>query len=418
VNSLADDRAGTPAPGIRLIPAREPDYAVAPGETLRDRLDELGMTQAELAVRTGLTTKHINQVLQGVVPLSADVAQRLEYATGVPARLWNRLEADYRSTLVRLGQRRDLQDDVGWLAELPVRQLVAVGMLPPEPSDTVSRVQQLLAFFGVASPEAWRQLWQRPAAVFRQSPAHPVVPGALAAWLRLGELVARDLDAEDFDVERARELLPRLRGLTARPLRQSVPVARDMLAATGVAVVFVPEITGARAYGATRWLSPQRALIQLSLRGKTDDALWETLFHELGHVLLHGKREIFVELDDESSDRDGGELDHDMPSGGRDAQEREAWRFATRVLFGETGLARLDGVRTMDDAVDLADELGIAPSIVVARLQASGRWNYRHGARLKRPVPPLEELTGERPSRVQPRPRRQDRRRKGEGDVG
>jgi len=196
-----------------------------------------------------------------------------------------------------------------------------------------------------------------------------------------------------------------------------VPVARDSLAATGVVVVFVPEITGARAYGATRWLSPQQALIQLSLRGKTDDALWETLFHELGHVLLHGKREMFVELDDEPSDRDSGGPAHDVASGERATQERDAWRFATRVLFGETGLARLDEVQTVDDAVDLADELGIAPSIVVARLQASGRWSYRQGARLKRPVPPLEELTGDRPSRVQPRPRRQDRRRKGEDDV-
>lgn len=414
---MADDSANMSAAHAGLLPAREPDYAVAPGETLRDRLDELGMTQAELAVRTGLTTKHINQVLQGVVPLSAEVAQRLEYATAVPARLWNRLEADYRSTLVRLGQRRDLQDDIGWLAELPVRQLVALGALPPEPADKVSRVQQLLAFFGVASPEAWRQLWQRPAAVFRQSQAHPVMPAALAAWLRLGELAARDLDAGHFDAEQARELLPRLRELTARPLRQAVPVARDSLAAAGVVVAFVPEVTGARAYGATRWLSPQQALIQLSLRGKTDDALWETLFHELGHVLLHGKREMFVELDDEPSDRDSGEPDHAAASGERVTQERDAWRFATRVLFGETGLARLDEVQTVDDAVDLADDLGIAPSIVVARLQASGRWSYRQGARLKRPVPPLEELTGVHPSPVQPRPPRRDRRRKGEGDV-
>jgi HTH-type transcriptional regulator / antitoxin HigA len=413
---VADDTTGVPAVGVRLVSAREPDYAVAPGETLRDRLDELGMTQAELALRTGLSPKHINQVLQAVVPLSADVAQRLEYATGVPARLWNRLEADYRSTLVRLEQRADLEGAVGWLAELPVRQLIAVGVIPPEPSDKVSRVQQLLAFFGVASPEAWRQLWQRPAAVFRQSRAYPVVPGALTAWLRLGELAAQNLAAGDFDAEQARELLPRLRDLTAQPLRQAVPVARELLASLGVVVVFVPEITGARAYGVTRWLSPQRALIQLSLRGKTDDTLWETLFHELGHVLLHGKREVFVELDDEPSPSDDGGTGHETPSSGRDAQEREAWRFATRVLFGETGLARLDEIRTLDDAIDLADELGIAPSIVVARLQAAGHWNYRQGARLKQPVPPLEELTGEHTSRIQPRPRRRDRH-SGEGEA-
>ena len=71
-----------------LYPAPEPDYAVHRATTLRDRLDELGMSQAELARRTGLTPKHVNQVLQGLASLSSDVAQRLEYATGTPSRWW------------------------------------------------------------------------------------------------------------------------------------------------------------------------------------------------------------------------------------------------------------------------------------------------------------------------------------------
>lgn len=407
-----DDAAGAE---LRLVPAREPDYAIPPGETLRDRLDELGMTQAELAVRTGLTTKHVNQVLQGVVPLSAEVAQRLEYVTGTPARLWNRLEADYRSTLVRLGQRQDLEDAVDWLGELPVRELVKLAVLPSEPSDKVSRVEQLLAFFGVASPDAWRQLWQRPAAAFRQSRAYPVIPGALAAWLRLGELTAQQVAAGPFDAERVHALLPQVRALTTRPLRQAVPTVRQLLADTGVVVAIVPEVRGACAYGATRWLSPERALIQLSLRGKTDDALWDTLVHELGHVLLHGKRELFIELESDSAETATGS---EPSTGGPDLladvdaddkPEREAWRFATRVFFGETGLARLDEVRSVEDAIDRADELGIAPSLVVARLQALGHWSYQKGARLKRPVPPLEELMGPPSRGVQPRLRRRDR---------
>ncbi|MBL8419274.1 MAG: hypothetical protein JNK92_01440, partial [Dechloromonas sp.] len=47
--------------------------------------------------------------------------------------------------------------------------------------------------------------------------------------------------------------------------------------------------------GATRWLSPDKALIQLSLRYKSDDQLWFSFFHEVGHLLLHGKKEVFIE---------------------------------------------------------------------------------------------------------------------------
>ncbi|GAA2095726.1 HigA family addiction module antitoxin [Actinomadura alba] len=84
----------------------EPDYAVPPGETIREFLDELGMTQRQLAARLALSLKHVNQLIQGLVPLSPEVAARLELVTGMPARLWNRLEADYQTAQVRLPAKR------------------------------------------------------------------------------------------------------------------------------------------------------------------------------------------------------------------------------------------------------------------------------------------------------------------------
>ena len=59
-------------------PLGDTDYAIPPGETLRELLDEQGMTQRELARRADLSPKHVNQLLHGLVPLSADVATRLE----------------------------------------------------------------------------------------------------------------------------------------------------------------------------------------------------------------------------------------------------------------------------------------------------------------------------------------------------
>src|SRR5690349_13702758 len=114
----------------QLVPAIEPDYAVPPGETLRERLAELHMSQAEFARRTGLTPKHVNQVMQGVASLSAEVAQRLEYATGTPSWWWLRLEADYRDALTRLNQRETLAPDVEWVDTMPVAELVRHGVLP------------------------------------------------------------------------------------------------------------------------------------------------------------------------------------------------------------------------------------------------------------------------------------------------
>jgi HTH-type transcriptional regulator/antitoxin HigA len=387
-----------------FVTAPEPDYAVPPGETLRERLEDLGMSQAELAVRTGLTPKHINQVMQGVATLSSDVAQRLEYATGVSARLWNRLEADYRTHQSRLARERERAEDPEaepWLASMPVAALVGIKAIPAQPSDTVSRLDQLLAFFGVVSISAWRKLWARPAAAFRQPYAYEALPGALAAWLRLGELAAQDMQVRGFNADRLQALLPELAELTRSSAPQAVARTRQLLADVGVALVLVPEVAGARAYGATRWLSGQLALVQLSLRGKTEDTLWITLFHELGHVLLHGRREVFVERD-EGEDPDG-QAQVDPGTGSADDPEREAQRFALDALFGTDGLARLEQIRTSAQALDLAEELNISPGIVASQLQARGVWSHEQGAQHRRTLPELEELlqpTAPKPARA------------------
>ena len=59
-----------------------------PGGTLQDLLDERGMAQNELAERTGLTTKAINEVVKGKAALTPETALKLERALGVPADFW------------------------------------------------------------------------------------------------------------------------------------------------------------------------------------------------------------------------------------------------------------------------------------------------------------------------------------------
>jgi addiction module HigA family antidote len=101
--------------GQRRAPVREryeyaPDSYLPPGDTLRETLEALPMSQAELSTRTGLSTKHINQIVQGVAVLSHDTAIALERATGVPACLWNSLEANYRDYLARKREQDELTD--------------------------------------------------------------------------------------------------------------------------------------------------------------------------------------------------------------------------------------------------------------------------------------------------------------------
>jgi HTH-type transcriptional regulator/antitoxin HigA len=352
----------------KLYPLGETDWALPPGETLLELLEERGMSQRELARRTGLSPKHVNKLLHGLVPLSADVAVRLERVTGTPARLWNSLEAGYRSDLERIRSKQDLLADVAWLQDFPVRELVERDVLPAEPADKASRVEQLLVWFGVSSVDAWEDVYEELACAFRTSKVYEAEPKALATWLRLGEIAAEDIYCEPYDRKRLEGALPALRDLTRQDAKVWRERIRDVCAACGVAVVFVPELPGSRASGVARWLTPSKALIQLSYRYKTDDHLWFTFFHEIAHVLRHGKTDVWIEA--------ASSLDN--------PREAEADGFSRDTLIPRAAAKELPGLKTLDDVRGFADKIGIAPGIVVGRLQHDGLWPYSQGNQLKR----------------------------------
>ena len=94
----------------------QPDYAVPPGETLKETLETIGMSQAELAERTGRPKKTINEIIMGKAAITSETALQLERVLGVPASFWNNLERNYQERLARI-KRRELPEKTGQLAK-------------------------------------------------------------------------------------------------------------------------------------------------------------------------------------------------------------------------------------------------------------------------------------------------------------
>jgi HTH-type transcriptional regulator/antitoxin HigA len=72
----------------------ETNYAVAPGEYLKEWLNE----QHPLT----RTTTQLSDIIEGTAPITTDIAAQLEHLTGIPTSSWLRHEATYRSDLERL----------------------------------------------------------------------------------------------------------------------------------------------------------------------------------------------------------------------------------------------------------------------------------------------------------------------------
>ncbi|MTK05181.1 HigA family addiction module antitoxin [Micromonospora sp. CP22] len=346
-----------------------PDYAVPPGETLVEVLTDRGMSQAELARRTGLSTKHINQIVLGTATLSAETAVKFELVTGVPAQVWTALEAAYQVAQTRLEESARLQTQVSWLHQIPVTELIRRGFVRNNTS-AVERLREVLAFFKVASPDAWHQVWAAPTA-YRQSQAFDIDYGALAAWLRIGEIRADRAELPPFNRTKFRDALPRIRTLTTIDEPETwLPQLETLCAEAGVALVIEREIVGARINGAVRWLPTERPLIQLSVRHRWADIFWFTFFHEAAHVLLHDRKRFTIVDGAERPDTDN-------------TMEREADDFASRILLPRTFDSRLASIRSQAQTVALAQEAGIHPGIVVGRLQHDKIIPYSHFNRLR-----------------------------------
>lgn len=335
----------------------KPDYAIAPGETVKETLETLEMTQADLAGRTGLTAKTINLIIKGAAPITATTAMQFEAVLGPPASFWMNLERQFQEDLARRREADSLEGDLGWLDTIPVRAIEDRGYIP-KGLQSIELLRAALRFFGVASVQQWKLLWKESPASYRASPAFEKDPGAVAVWLRLGELEARNRKTAPWDPAKFRSMLDEARSLTNQNPTVFKPALEGRCAAAGVAVAFVPELPKIRMSGATRWLTPTKALLQLNLRYKTNDQLWFTFFHEAGHLLLHGKRDKFLEEKD--------------PQETTNSYEREADQFAADKLIPPALYRRFITGRVAfnkKDIVAFASECGIHPVIVVGRLQ-------------------------------------------------
>jgi HTH-type transcriptional regulator / antitoxin HigA len=349
----------------------EPNYASPPGMMLEEWLEENDITQAELAQRSGRATKTINQIIKGIAPVTPEMALDLEKVTGVSASLWSSMEAHYRQYLAREAERDLLaQASAEWVPKFSYKKMSDFGWVPPTTNKT-ERAGYLLHFYGVASFQQWESTYTALEGAARESASFKSLLPDLSAWIRRGEIEAAQIKCSPFDEQRFKENLATIRKLTAVPVAEQCPRLRTLCAEAGVAFVLVPELPATHINGFTRWLSPSKALIQQSLRHKREDHLWFTFFHEAAHILLHGKKEKFLDF-----------------QGRDDPKESEANAWAAEYLIPAAAWTEFSrscaGIFTETKLAAFARQLEIAPGIVAGRAQRETRLFHRFNGMIRK----------------------------------
>lgn len=339
-----------------LINQYVPDYAIHPGVYLDEVLETRGIKKKDFAERSGLSVKAISQIVQGRSVYSPDTALKFEKTLDVHAEIWVGLVEAYQLFQERSKNRKLLETEKTrkWVNRFPTAELKRMGYLPAT-RKLDELADALLRFLGVATPNAWDDFNATRAVNYRKSGKFTESPEATSVWLHLAEKESEKISAKTFDKEKFSANLKKIRTFTVETPEVFYPQMVALCAEAGVKLVFVPELKETHISGAALWLNQNQAMIAVSLRYKTNDHFWFTFFHEAAHLLLHGKKLIF--LDRRESDNS--------------KEENEANAYAGEILIPEAKYREFAEFRGFDAASirGFAASIGIHPGIVVGRLQ-------------------------------------------------
>jgi len=332
-------------------------FAVHPGETVREALEYSGLSQADLSECTQISQKTISLILNGQQPVTPETALKLERVLGLSYDLLVGMQAQYEADEFRLAEKKRLEEEVSFLPQFSCfSELVKLGYIEAVKEPT-KKVEELLKFFGLNSlvsvPTVFKAAWKK-------SDKHAISSESLAAWLHIGKIESLKREVQDFDVEKLKENIVKMRALTKEKAEVFAPALIDLCAEAGVVLIFTPHLKNTRVNGAARWLTPKKALVQVSLYYKYADIFWFTLFHELGHILKHSKKMSFVD---------------DLTNPEVNEMEEQANKFAQQIIVPsdkEKDFAilktQLNASNVKEKIVDFSNQIDIDPGIIAGRV--------------------------------------------------
>ncbi len=351
----------------------KPDIAIPPGDTLLEVLESQNMTQKVFAERVELNKKTINEIVKGKNPITPSTALKFESVLGIPAHFWNNLERNFQETKARLKLKEKLEEEKECLTSIDYSSLVKYKIINST-KNLEERVLNLLNLYGVSSLKLVPKVYN---VAFRKSSAREISHYALAAWYSKGRSEANRIEVEPYKKRKLTMCLEYFRSLTLKEPSEFMPELTKSCASCGIALIMLPYLPKTYTNGATEWLNKEKALLILSTRFRSLDIFWFTFFHEIGHLILHGTKKTFIDLEDNNLK-------------GKSKQfEQEANNYATNILIPPKEYKKFVSSSnnfTSSSIIDFAENIGIHHSIVVGRLEYDKLISYSKFAYMKNKI--------------------------------
>ena len=349
----------------------QPDYAVHPGETLREKLAELAMTPKEFAIRTAKPVKTISEILNGKSSITFEMAVLFEKVLNISANFWIKKQANFNEFVAREMHKAEIAEATDWAKLFPYPQMAKIGLVAAT-RKAEEKAEELLHFFNVSKPSAWENIYmyQQTPVFFRISLKHTKDPYALSALFRMGEIKANTIDAPEFNKAVLKSIIPGLKEIMVNKPNDYLQQIQLKCMQAGVKVIYTPNLPKTVIHGTVRWLN-DKPVLQMTDRLKRYDIFWFSLFHEIGHILLHGnKKNIFLE-----------EINN---SDNKDIKEQEADEFAAQWLLSDDEYEEIistikSGADILETIQGFANKYNTHKDIIIGRILFRNKDLYKYG---------------------------------------
>lgn len=335
------------------------EYISHPGDTLIELLEQYGISQKELAVKTDTSEKHINEIIKGKKGISVSFAKKLEDVLPPSASFWINRQNIYDEKLEETRNIRNITDkEKDLVKRFPVKELVKYGYIK-EDKDDISNVLALRKFASTINLEFVPIILNviLPQVNFKLDNSTTVDEYHLYSWLRICQIETEKMNNPyPYDVNKLKESILEIKKCSLeKDFNFAYQKVSEILKKCGINFKIVKNLKSNPVQEYIRIINNNVSMC-VTLKWHYEDVFWFTLFHEIGHLLTKRNNRIFIDFT---------------------SSEFKANEFAKNTLISKSSWCELLSKPLSETRIkECAKSNSVCPAVIVGRLKKEGHISY------------------------------------------
>lgn len=339
--------------------------AFHPGSYVEDIIDDLNITRKEFASRLGVSEKSLSKLINGEDNLSNETAFKLSKLTGISIDTWMNLQNEYEKKILEINDTK-LEDEKGICEKIYFKYFKENRFVEDKRYSLMEKIERLRSILNISSLTYLTEF--NTAVSYRNTKEfneNSVINSNV--MLEIASNYARNKCDTKLNKDKLKKYLPEIRKMTLQDPETFYPRLQELLLECGVVLVALPNLKNASINGATKKFKNGSVMLLITDRNKNADIFWFSLIHEISHIL---DSDFYSSYEDQNEYKE---------------KESKADKFAENFFIEDNVYKDFvdKGDFSKTSIIDLSNNIGIHPSILLGRLQKDEKVRYDYYNELK-----------------------------------